>query len=472
MKTKPDFVTHILQKEAMNYKQQIKCNELLTKLRIIRLVINQRQTQTNVAQAFGCHRNTVGNLIKSFKKKFNQQEQRELLENKYNIEELNHNLDKLKSASPRPKRHPKQATIAQEQKIVEIFKKQRVGVGYQRLKRIITRKYYDNEDQLELSLSKITLGQMRGVYKRKRLKPEKKKSSTGEYKSLYDYQALACFERMHYDVKYLADKKMLPIEVYELFKNNSKLPQYQWSLIDVKSRFRFVAYSHNINSEFGLRLLLFCIQYIRTITNNWQTHIKIGVDNGSEFCSGSIRKEDLWNEYLSLLDASLYSYHAGHDVRKNLVERSHLDDDYEWLVPRGDRITSKKIFKQEAEEYFIYRNFNRSHSGKGMHGRTPIEVIRDSKVIGVNRLFTFPILILEDHIQSLREATDLFIYQQELNNLPEKYPDAPSHIISLKDKFELQPSYFFLKDFAQKVLTQDRLAKTASLLSLKNGLSL
>ena len=83
-------------------------------------------------------------------------------------------------------------------------------------------------------------------------------------------------------------------------------------------------------------------------------------------------------------------------------------------------------------------------------------------LIGVNRLFTFPILILEDHIQSLREATDLFIYQQELNNLPEKYPDAPSHIISLKDKFELQPSYFFLKDFAQKVLTQDHNKLTTS----------
>jgi putative transposase len=48
---------------------------------------------------------------------------------------------------------------------------------------------------------------------------------------------------MHYDTKEIADAKSLPLEIYENLKHNTHLPLYEWNIIDVASRSRFMAYS-------------------------------------------------------------------------------------------------------------------------------------------------------------------------------------------------------------------------------------
>lgn len=77
-----------------------------------------------------------------------------------------------------------------------------------------------------------------------------------------------------------------------------------------------MAYSKDICAEFGIRFLMTVVQYIRAMTNNHDIHIQVGMDNGSEFCAGSKRKEDELNRLLSTMDASIYTYNPGHDVRK------------------------------------------------------------------------------------------------------------------------------------------------------------
>jgi len=59
----------ILPKESMTYKKQIKTNELITKLRIIKLVEKARFSQSAIAEKFSCHRNTVRNIVGQFRKK-------------------------------------------------------------------------------------------------------------------------------------------------------------------------------------------------------------------------------------------------------------------------------------------------------------------------------------------------------------------------------------------------------------------
>lgn len=98
----------------------------------------------------------------------------------------------------------------------------------------------------------------------------------------------------------------------------------------------------------------------------------IGVDNGSEFCRGSSRKETEWNEVLREVNAHLYSYEPNFDIRKNLIERSHLSDDEELYIPRGSQMGKRETFLQEAIDYQSYLNQLRPHSGIGMHGRTPL----------------------------------------------------------------------------------------------------
>lgn len=99
-------------------------------------------------------------------------------------------------------------------------------------------------------------------------------------------------------------------------------------------------------------------------------------DGGSEFFSGSERKQREWNDILGELDADIDCYNPNWDVRKNLIERSHRSDDEEFLIPFGATMKTRKQFMAQSQEYSDYWNTLRSHSGKGMDGRTPKEKLR------------------------------------------------------------------------------------------------
>lgn len=110
--------------EAMSYKQQIKENELITKLRIIRLVKASGLSHKQVAAKFQCHRNTISNILRDFEKEFDQQAQNKLLfDSSWKLKELKKTLLPLKNKSRKPFRHPAQASEAQEAAIAEwLFK--------------------------------------------------------------------------------------------------------------------------------------------------------------------------------------------------------------------------------------------------------------------------------------------------------------------------------------------------------------
>jgi len=247
---------------------------------------------------------------------------------------------------------------------------------------------------------------------------------------------LAVFEQMHFDTKHILDQKALPKQIYEKFLSYNWMPRYQWTFQDAKSRFRFLAYSRGINSEFGLKYLLFCLMYIRFLFNNWDTHIKIGMDQGIENCSGSKLKMDWWNQILELINASGYQYHLGNDINKNLIERSHKTDDAEFYVPRASHFKDKKSFLEEAAGFHHYFNFLRPHSGICMNNNTPFEMIKQTNFINTEKLMTFPIMILEDHIHTIRKTTDILLYNSELKHLDCQNP-------SLKKKIDLAQKYDF-----------------------------
>lgn len=134
--------------------------------------------------------------------------------------------------SRKPHSHAKQASKSEEETIMKNFEK--VKVGAKKLVTMLTRKQ---------EISTLTLSKVRGVYKRNGFRVQKVRTKNGETRSLYNYQDISAFEDMHYDTKELADAKSLPTEVYENLKHNSHLPVYEWNIIDVASRSRFMAYS-------------------------------------------------------------------------------------------------------------------------------------------------------------------------------------------------------------------------------------
>jgi predicted DNA-binding protein YlxM (UPF0122 family) len=365
----------IIPKEAMKYKEQIKTSELITKIRIIRYVLKDHMPVTEVAKSFACHRNTIHNIIRSFGDLIPKEDHRLLLSpgSQCSQAELLERYQQILNKKRIPKTHKKNASIADEQAIVALFNDKKIRVGIDQMKLTLDRRFGNG-----VGLARLTLGQLRGIYKRNNLKTETTRSSNGERVHLYDYRAIACFQFMHLDVKHILDKHSLPEDIYELLANNGA-PIYQWNLMEVKSRTRFMAYSSGLNSEFGFRFLTFAIQWIRsTLHNQDEQHIRIGMDNGLEFCLGSQKKEDEWNRILSVLNASVYQYHPNFDIRKNLIERSHRTDDEALYIPRGIYMTCKQNFHQEVIDYVDYWNRERPHTGISMNRRTPEEVLRQS----------------------------------------------------------------------------------------------
>lgn len=435
----------IIAKECMEYKEQIKDNELITKIRIIRYVLKEHIPLIQVAKAFSCHRNTITNILKAFTGKISLDDQSLLLScgSSFGREELEERYSCLLGTTRKPHGHKKSAGIKEEKAIIRLFKKEKIRVGVKKMRTILKRRYGLNQP-----LGRLTYGQLKGIYKRNKFRVKKVKSANGERRALYDYQALACFEKMHYDVKHILDKHALPEGIYHILSGKD-IPKYEWNIIDAKSRTRFIAYSYSLSAEFGLRFVIFVIQYIRSITHNLEQSITVGLDNGLEFCCGSKRKEAEWNKLLSVMNAKVYSYEPRFDIRKNLIERSHLSDDEELYIPRGIYMKTKQAFQKEVTDYGYYWNCLRPHSGIGMDDRTPWEMLKKSGLLGTEKLMQFPTLILEDIIDQLRRCTSPLEFESFVREHPAVIKKA---LTCQKIQRDLE-NRFFLPTDAQNVLT-------------------
>jgi hypothetical protein len=434
----------------MKYKEQIKEHELITKIRIIRYVLKEHMPLKQVAEAFSCHRNTIGNILSRFDEKITPENQALLVSQgaSQTVEELATRYAALIGSSRKPKSNKRSAGNDTESKIKELFTTKKLRVGAKRMYTQLKRRYGDSADITEQNLLKLSPGQLKGIYKRNAFTVQKVRSSNGERRSLYDYPSLACFEKLHYDVKHILDKHALPEEIYQLLAGR-EIPKYEWNIIDAKSRFRFIAYSYDISAEFGLYFLLFVVQYIRSVLHNLEQTMIIGFDNGSEFCAGSKRKEEEWNELLSSMNAGVYSYEPNFDIRKNLIERSHLTDDEELYIPRGIFMGTKQGFVKEVTGYQFYWNAQRSHSGIAMHDRTPFEVVKQSGLLGTEKLMSFPTLILDNVINQMKACTKSIVVDSYAKKHPEQFSKA---VIDPKGRRDLELKFFLPTD-AQNVLT-------------------
>ncbi len=454
--------------EPMSYKQQcrIEGNELYTKFRIIRAALVQKIPRETLSQNFHMHRNSVGNILRAFQDKIPPETRQILLQPSasFSKNELGEHLAPLKNKSPIPLSNSRSATKEQAEAVLDIFNQKKVRVGSKRLHMFLKRRSASGKSQRAIPpdiqkeidlLGPLSYSQIRGIYKRNNLRVRKVRTRNGQHAPLYDYKSLACFERLHYDTKTIPDQKALPPHIYEKFKNQDDLPKIEWNIIDVKSRFRFIAYSYSRSSDFGLQFLLFVTAFLRAqniISSDLE--ITIGTDNGCEFFSGSKRKKQDWNNLLQSLNANIYSYNPGHDVRKNLIERSHRTDDEEFFVPRGDFISNKADFQDEASDYSHYFNFERPHSGIEMHNMTPFEKVQSSGITSCQNLSLFPTFIIEDVIDELRLSTEPIRAFSSLLLNP-KTSLSQKSIADFKYSFPDSFSLFFLPN-AQKVLTYYR----------------
>jgi len=441
----------LLERNLLSYKDERSQNELLAKLKVIREVRVWKHPKTSVAAKYGMHRNTVTKLCHAFSHALPDEVQRILLKPKPPpLEVILEAMSPLLSLSTKPHSNKRMATPVQTETVLKLFHQDELAVGYKRMQTLIKRKLDGHvSSNRELScLSSLNFGMLKGIYKREGLKGRKIKTQHGESRPLYDYAALACFESLHYDTKDIPDQKALPKEIYDLFKHNPTLPKVEWNIIDARSRFRFMAYSYNRSSEFGLHFLLFVLCFLRLFHIRVGQKITIGMDNGSELTSGPGDKLNEWNRLLARLQAEAYCYNPGHDVRKNLIERSHLTDDQEFFVPRGEFIHDKRSFLKEARSYATYFNYLRPHSGREMNDKTPYELLQSKGLYQANSLLKFPVLILENAIPQIKEATEWIRLQDACSDISRFDP---------KTIADLQINFPTIPLSAHYVLTQHRL---------------
>ena len=421
----------------MNYKTYCKNHETVSiRIRIIGHRVRDGTDICEIAHHYSMHRNSVTNIMHLYEAGASP-EFREKISSWTHLsqKEIETLWMFLLPLSRKPHSHPKQANLAEEAKTLSDFKQ--VKVGAKKLVMMLGRKK---------ELWNLTIGRVKWIYKRNNLRVQKVRTKNGETRSLYNYRAIGAFEDMHYDTKVLADAKSLPEEIYDNFKNNEHLPLYEWNIIDVASRSRFIAYSRGKSSTFWLQFLVYTLSHLRY--HGISRHIRVHTDGGVEFFSGSERKQWEWNTILAELDADIDCYNPNWDIRKNLIERSHRSDDEEFLIPFGASMKTRKQFMVQSQEYSDYWNTLRSHSGKGMEGRTPEEKLRALWIHNAWNILTFKVLHLDETFTLLQEHLEYFQFQLLLKSVPKE-----RFISERKIWLDLLTRYPHMKSYAQNVLT-------------------
>ena len=307
----------------------------------------------------------------------------------------------LEDESKAPKSIKNKTSFNLESIVIEEGKK--TGYRYRRLTNYIYRKY-------ALRLNENTV---KAILKRNDVKRKRIRSKNGNVRHLYDYEHLEPFAELQVDTKYVIDEKTLPEDVCRHIRKHN-LPLFEFNAIDAKTRSRFTAYSYELNSTFGFSFIMFVVMWLRL--NGVRVHIKIRVDNGSEFFSGSERKKEEWNNYLSLFDAEIYAIPPKAKHLQALVENSHRHDDESFLIIHAIRAMNKGEFIDKAQRWQDTWNIARSSFGIGMNGLSPYEKLKDLNTFINLNIYSFPVLLMEDILKAVGTGVE---WLSKLNYLTE-----------------------------------------------------
>lgn len=307
----------------------------------------------------------------------------------------------LDDVSRRPHSCPSKTPDNYEQLIMAESK--RTGFRYRRLSLYLKRKY-------SLAISENTI---KAILNRNNVGRRSRRSSSGQTRHLYDYEALEPFREFQLDTKHLLDKGALPQDVYEHI-SRCNLPKYEWHLMDAATRTRFTAYSHELSATYGFMFIVLTLLWLRA--HGVRGKLRIRLDNGMEFCGGRHSKLEKWNTILSVLGASLDPIPPGAKHLLALVENAHRSDDEYFLMIHAQRCSDTYAFLNKAQRWQDTWNCFRPHCGVAMNGMTPREKLKSTKSMVHCHVQLFPTLLLETVLTLIGTPHQLFNHL-----LPGKY---------------------------------------------------
>ena len=172
-----------------------------------------------------------------------------------------------------------------------------------------------------------------------------------------------------------------------------RLPRYQWTYLEGRTRLRFLAYSRELSLADGLCFMFLVMLWLRRYEIDsevtWQT------DWGEEFGGSNPKKLAMLEErYYQPLGAHLARIPKGRKGYNGRVERSHRSDDEELYIPFLLNIQSGQELVEKAVGWEYFHNLVRPHYGKGMNGKAPFEKLKDLGYDLPQEFALFPPVIL------------------------------------------------------------------------------
>jgi transposase len=286
----------------------------------------------------------------------------------------------LPDRSHRPHDSPRRTAPEVEGQVMEAWEKTRYG--RHRLALYLARQ------GLELSPHTI-----RHILRRLR-PPQPRRRRKVLYPAHWAWEVQVPFSVIQTDVKHIIDKGALGTLVTTHMRRQ-RLPPYQWTACDSRTRLRCLAYSNEITRTNGLAFMVSCAIFLRAL--GCVAPITFQTDWGQEFGGDNPAQiARLSHKFLEPLGAQLARYPMGRKGYNGRVERSHRTDDEEFYRPYLLHIHSVEDFLTYAQTWTYFYNALRPHFGCGMDARPPLAVLQSLGYTGGPAIAAFPPLLLDE----------------------------------------------------------------------------
>ncbi|MCL0048458.1 helix-turn-helix domain-containing protein [Dehalococcoidia bacterium] len=287
----------------------------------------------------------------------------------------------LEDLPRKPQNSPRKTPPQTEEKVIEAKKK--TGYGRKRLAWYLFR-----NEEIELSPNTI-----RHILRRHGYAGKRKKRKV-YYPAHWAWEVKAPFSLIQIDVKDIMDKATLGAERWDHIRKR-RLPRYQWTWCEAKTRLRFLAYSYELNLTNGLAFLILTTLWIRRF--GISNEVVLQTDWGQEFGGDNPKKINLLEEkYLLPLGAQLKRIPLGRKGYNGRVERSHRTDDEELYIPYILEMDNAAEMLSKAASWVYYYNVVRPHFGGGMKGKSPLEKLCELSYTLPEEFILFPPVILDE----------------------------------------------------------------------------
>ena len=323
---------------SMSFKELWKINPYKARQELIKMYQKLGGIKTT-AKVLGCSRNTVKKWVRRYA--------------------VNQKLEEL---SRRPQRVPRKTSPSLEQSVLDIRNKTNLG-----RKRIATELSFRLRKKLSTHTIRHIL-ERHGLSRPIRIR--------GRFKGIrfVRRQHIEPLTYWQTDVKDVRDADTLPKEVYEHLIDRG-LPRYQWTAIDVRTRTKFLCYSHRLSFTLGLKFWLVLTSWLRSHGLSHKLYYQ--TDWGNEFGGPHLWKiERTQRNIFNPWNAQLLRIRKGQWKDNAYVERTHRTDDEELYVPYLTEMNNQQQHFKKTWAYVWDFNTARPHEGYNMQGKTPCQAVK------------------------------------------------------------------------------------------------